>query len=104
MCNFVCGTMSHAECHYSYTLSVDMSDILGIVRKCLFYGLQKFLFYDANGPGVRVKCHKYSLLTGYVLSSRNSSLQVPIPHRGHPTCLHRRVSLGSISRQRTLPH
>ena len=65
----------------SYTLSDDMNDILGVVCKCLFYGLRKCLFNGANGRGVRVKCHKYSLLTGSVISPRNSSLQVPFLHR-----------------------
>ena len=34
-----------------------------------------------NRPGLGVKCHKYSITHWLCISSRNSSLQVRVPHR-----------------------
>ena len=59
MCDFVCGTMSHAK--LLYTIRLLLSDILGVVRKRLFccklymyhiigWEIRKLLIFFLNEP------------------------------------------------------
>ena len=61
---------------------------------CLFFFSNIFHDYCCeNGPGLGVKCHYYSLLTGLSSIFKDSSLQVRSPHREYSTGSSTTVSL-----------
>ena len=78
------GTASHM-CKIGQTRSFTPKNRFQVVLKAVVHRCSPRRHCCENWPGLGVKCHFYSLLTGLSSIFKDSSLQVRSPHREYNT-------------------